>query len=124
MSNAKQVNLSIAFDLQLSLTPEAVIELLQHVRAAKTDPASYPVGFGAAAQKLADLNDVDEVLRVVTGEVTGDIILNELHFFYPPEDNGFIVKVKNAVYLETPPRLDPPADAVPVVINVGDKDKH
>ena len=124
MSTAQQVNLSIAFDLQLTLTAEAVVDLLAQVRDAKLNPSNYPLGFRAASEKLPDDADIAEVLRVVTGEVTGDIVLRELPFFYPPSDEGFTVRLKNVVYLETPPRLDPPADAIPVVVQVGDKNVH
>ena len=124
MSTAQQVNLSIAFDLQVTLTAEAVVELLGHVRAAKVSPTDYPIAFSNAANKLPDDADVEEVLRVLNGEVTGAILIGELREFYPPEADGFSVRVKNVVYLETPPRLDPPADAIPVVVQVGDKNVH
>ena len=124
MSTAQQVNLSIAFDLQVTLTAEAVVKLLGHVRAAKVSPTDYPIAFSNAANKLPDDADVAEVLRVLNGEVTGAILIGELREFYPPEADGFSVRVKNVVYLETPPRLDPPADAIPVVVQVGDKNVH
>ena len=124
MSTAQQVNLSIAFDLQVTLTPEAVVEMLEHVRNARINPSNYPPGFSNAANKLPEDASTEEILRVVNGEVTGEILLGEIPYFYPPAEMGFNVRLKNVVYLETPPRLDPPADAVPVVIQVGDKNVH
>ena len=124
MSTAQQVNLSIAFDLQVTLTPEAVVEMLEHVRNARINPSDYPPAFSSASSKLPEDASTEEILRVVNGEVTGEILLSELPFFYPPAEMGFNVRLKNVVYLETPPRLDTPADAVPVVIQMGDKNVH
>lgn len=120
-ATAQTVNLSIAFDLKLDLADAAVKELLDNLEGARIMPDEYPLGFANALSKLGEGADSLEVLRVLVGEIVGEIVSNEIPHFFPPVEHGFNPTIKNVVYLETPPRLAPPEDVVPVVVKLGDR---
>ncbi len=58
------------------------------------------------------------------GEVTSIIFTDEVPEFYPPEDVGIKARISKVAYQETPEKLDPPSDATPLVVNVGDRNIH
>ena len=83
-----------------------------------------PEGFKSAIAKLPNDASDEQILRTIVGEVTSLIITNEVPAFYPPEDVGFKVRISKVAYQETPEKLDPPSDATPLVVHVGDRNVH
>ena len=71
----------------------------------------------------ADADD-DLILRTIVGEVTSLIITEVVPPYYPPEDGGFKARISKVAYQETPEKLDPPSDAIPLVVHVGDRNVH
>lgn len=83
-----------------------------------------PEGFKSAIAKLPNDATDEQIIRTLVGEVTSQIITEEVPMFYPPEDIGFKVRISKVAYQETPEKLDPPADATPLVVHVGDRNVH
>ena len=82
------------------------------------------VDFKSAIDKLPADADDDLILRTIVGEVTSLIITEEVPAFYPPKDKGFKARISKVSYQETPEKLDPPSDAIPLVVHVGDRNVH
>lgn len=81
-------------------------------------------GFKSASAKLPNDATDEQIIRTLVGEVTSQIITEEVPMFYPPENVGFKVRISKVAYQETPEKLDPPADATPLVVQVGDRNVH
>ena len=81
-------------------------------------------GYLNAIDKLPADADDDLILRTILGEVTSLIITEEVPACYPPEDAGFKARISKVAYQETPEKLDPPSDATPLVVHVGDRNVH
>lgn len=81
-------------------------------------------GYTNAIDKLPADADDDLIMRTIVGEVTSLIITNEVPAFYPTEDQGFKARISKVAYQETPEKLDPPSDAIPLVVHVGDRNVH
>ena len=81
-------------------------------------------GYLNAIDKLPADADDDLILRTIVGEVTSLIITNEVPACYPPESSGFKARISKVAYQETPEKLDPPSDAIPLVVHVGDRNVH
>ena len=83
-----------------------------------------PKGFEAALAKLPNDASYEQILRTIVGEVTSLIITEEVPAFYPPEYVGIKARISKVAYQETPEKLDPPSDAIPLVVHVGDRNVH
>ena len=79
-------------------------------------------GYLNAIDKLPADADDDLILRTLVGEITSLIITHEVPEFYPPE--GIEARISKVAYQETPEKLDPPSDAIPLVVHVGDRNVH
>lgn len=81
-------------------------------------------GFKSAIAKLPNDATDEQIIRTLVGEVTSQIITEEVPKYYPPEDVGLKARISKVAYQETPEKLDPPADATPLVVQVGDRNVH
>lgn len=121
--------------LKISYAVESVVELSEEgaafllreyklIRSGNVPEEAAPEGFKAAIDKLPDDASDEQILRTIVGEVTSLIITDEVPRFYPPEDDGFEARISKVAYQETPEKLDPPSDATPLVVHVGDRNVH
>lgn len=114
----RTLKISYAVESRVTLTAAAQEFLINTVRAAKlpdADLEKYPPGFIAAASKLGVDADDELILRTMIGEVTAGLIKTMMPRMYPGEDKGFKAVFSKISYQETPEKLDPPADAVPML---------
>lgn len=81
-------------------------------------------GYKAAIDKLPNDATDEQILRTIVGEVTSLIITEEVPTFYPHEVFGIKARISKVAYQETPEKLDPPGDATPLVVHVGDRNVH
>ena len=121
--------------LKISYAVESVIQISEHgaayllknyrqIRDGIVHRGDAPDGYLNAIYKLPADADDDLILRTIVGEVTSLIITEEVPAFYPPEDVGFKARISKVAYQETPEKLDPPSDATPLVVHVGDRNVH
>lgn len=123
----KTLKISYAVESVIQLSEDGAALLLKNYRQIRdgTVPREdAPDGFLNAIDKLPADADDDLILRTVVGEVTSLIIRDEIPACYPPEDKGFKARISKVAYQETPEKLDPPSDAIPLVVHVGDRNVH
>lgn len=123
----KTLKISYAVESVLRIREDCAAALLKNYRMIcdGTMPREVaPEGWRNAFDKLPADADDDLILRTILGEVTSLIIAEEVPAFYPPEDKGFYARISKVAYQETPEKLDPPSDAIPFVVHVGDRNVH
>lgn len=121
------LKISYAVESVVQISAEGAAFLLKNyrlIRDGEVPPEAAPEGFKSAIAKLPNDASDEQILRTIVGEVTSLIITDEVPMFYPPEDVGFKVRISKVAYQETPEKLDPPADATPLVVQVGDRNVH
>ena len=121
------LKLSYAVESVVQISEEGAAFLLEYYRLLRAGLArqeAAPDGFKSAIAKLPNYATDEQILRTIVGEVTSLIIANEVPALYPPEDFGFKVRISKVAYQETPEKLDPPSDATPLVVHVGDRNVH
>lgn len=123
----KTLKISYAVESVIQISEDGAAFLLKNYRLIRdgiVPREAAPDGFLNAIDKLPADADDDLILRTIVGEVTSLIITNEVPAFYPPEDGDFKARISKVAYQETPEKLDPPSDAVPVVVALGDRNVH
>ncbi len=123
----KTLKISYAVESVIQISEDGAAFLLKNYRLIRdgiVPREAAPDGFLNAIDKLPADADDDLILRTIVGEVTGLIITDEVPAFYPPEDVGFKARISKVAYQETPEKLDPPSDAIPLVVHVGDRNVH
>ena len=126
MSN-KTLKISYAVESVIQIREDGAARLLKNYREIRdgiVPRGAAPYGFLNAIDKLPVDADDDLILRTIVGEDTSLIITNKVPAFYPPEDVGFKARISKVAYQETPEKLDPPSDAIPLVVHVGDRNVH
>jgi len=123
----KTLKISYAVESVIQISEDGAALLLKNYRLIRdgiVPREAAPDGFLNAIDKLPADADDDLILRTIVGEVTSLIITDEVPAFYPPEDVGFKARISKVAYQETPEKLDPPSDAIPLVVHVGDRNVH
>lgn len=123
----KTLKISYAVESVIQISEDGAAFLLKNYRLIRdgiVPREAAPDGFLNAIDKLPADADDDLILRTIVGEVTSLIITNEVPAFYPPEDVGFKARISKVAYQETPEKLDPPSDVIPLVVHVGDRNVH
>ena len=123
----KTLKISYAVESVVQISEEGAAFLLKNYRKIRdgiVPRGAAPDGLVNAIDKLPADADDDLILRTIVGEVTSLIITNEVPAVYPPEDVGFKARISKVAYQETPEKLDPPSDAIPLVVHVGDRNVH
>ena len=121
--------------LKISYAVESVVQISEHgaafllknyrqIRDGIVPRGDAADGYLNAIDKLPADADDDLILRTIVGEVTSLIITNEVPARYPHEDVGLKARISKVAYQETPEKLDPPSDAIPLVVHVGDRNVH
>ena len=101
-----------------------LLDTYHKVRDGLVEQEAAPEGFKLAISKLPNDATNEQIIRTIVGEVTSRIITNEVPGFYPPEEDGFEARISKVAYQETTEKLDPPSDASPLVVHVGDNSVH
>ena len=125
--STKTLKISYAVESVVQLSEEGAAFLLRNykrIRDGHLSQEATPEGFKSAIAKLPNDASDEQILRTIVGEVTSLIITEEVPTFYPPEDAGFKARISKVAYQETPEKLDPPSDATPLVVHVGDRNVH
>lgn len=123
----KTLKISYAVESVIQISEDGAAFLLNNYRLIRdgiVPREAAPDGFPNAIDKLPADADDDLILRTIVGEVTSLIITDEVPAFYPPEDFGLKARISKVAYQETPEKLDPPSDATPLVVHVGDRNVH
>ena len=123
----KTLKISYAVESVVQISEDGAAYLLKNyhrVRDGIVPREAAPDGFLNAIDKLPADADDDLILRTILGEITSLIITEEVPAFYPPKDQGFKARISKVAYQETPEKLDPPSDAIPLVVHVGDRNVH
>ena len=123
----KTLEISYAVESVIQISEDGAALLLKNYRSIRIGVVpreAAPSGFLNAIDKLPADADDDLILRTIVGEVTSLIITDEVPAFYPPEYVGFRARISKVAYQETPEKLDPPSDAIPLVVQVGDRNVH
>ena len=102
----------------------SLLRIYRRVREGREPLDDALEGYQSAVVKLPNDASDEQILRTVVGEVTSLIITNEVPKFYPPEDLGLKARISKVAYQETPEKLDPPGDATPLVVRIGDRNVH
>lgn len=121
--------------LKISYAVESVVQISEEgadfllcnyklIRNGLVPQEAAPDGFKSAIAKLPNDAADEQILRTIIGEVTSLIITDVVPALYPPEDVGFKARISKVAYQETPEKLDPPSDATPLVVHVGDRNVH
>ncbi len=121
------LKISYAVESVVQISEEGAASLLEHYRLIRdgiVPQEDAPEGVKSAIAKLPNDATDEQILRTIVGEVTSLIITDEVPSFYPPEEAGFEVRISKVAYQETPEKLDPPSDATPLVVHVGDRRVH
>ena len=121
------LKISYAVESVVQISEEGAALLLEDyhlIRGGFVPQETAPEGFKLAANKLPNDATDEQILRTIVGEVTSLIITDEVPAFYPPEDDGIKARISKVAYQETPEKLDPPSDATPLVVHVGDRNVH
>ena len=125
--NTKTLKMSYAVDSVVQISEEGAAYLLKNYRRildGLVPQEAAPDGFKSAIAKLPNDASDEQIIRTIVGEVTSVIITDEVPALYPPEDVGFKARISKVEYQETPEKLDPPSDATPLVVHVGDRYMH
>ena len=125
--NTKTLKISYTVESVVQISVEGAALLLRNYKLIRDGLAPHvtaPEGFKYAIAKLPNDASDEQILRTIVGEVTSLIITNEVPAFYPPEDVGFKARISKVAYQETPEKLDPPSDATPLVVQVGDRNVY
>ena len=123
----KTLKISYAVESVIQIREDGAARLLKNYRQIRdgiVPREAAPYGFLNAIDKLPADADDDLILRTIMGEVTSLIIADEVPSFYPREYRGFRARISKVAYQETPEKLDPPSDAIPLVVHVGDRNVH
>ena len=123
----KTLKISYAVESVIQIREDGAARLLTNYRRIRDGIVlreAAPYGFLNAIDKLPADADDDLILRTIMGEVTSLIIADEVPAFYPREYMGFRARISKVAYQETPEKLDPPSDAIPLVVHVGDRNVH
>ena len=123
----KTMKISYAVESVIQISEDGAAPMLRNYRLLRdgiVPREAAPEGYRNAIDKLPADADDDLVLRTILGEVTSLIITDEVPAFYPPEDMGLKARISKVSYQETPEKLDPPSDAIPLVVHVGDRTVH
>lgn len=121
------LKISYAVESVVQISEEGAAFLLNNYRLIRDGVVpldAAPEGVKSAISKLPNDAIDEQILRTIVGEVTSLIITEEVPAFYPPEDVGLTARISKVAYQETPEKLDPPADATPLVVHVGDRSIH
>ena len=118
--------LKISYDVEsvVQISKEGAAFLLRNynlIRAGLVTQEAAPEGFKSAIAKLPNDASDEQILRTIVGEVTSLIITEEVPAFYTL---GVKARIRKVAYQETPEKLDPPSDATPLVVHVGDRYVH
>jgi hypothetical protein len=125
MSKTLKISYSVESVVTLDEKGQAfLLDLFRKIKGGVLSKADAPEGFVAAAEKLPSDAPDELILRTIVGEVTSLIIETEVPTFYPPADFGFRARISKVAYQETPEKLDPPANAVPQIVALGDRNVH
>ena len=120
----KQYKITYVVETVCSFPGATEQRLLQQIEKAKAmhskDQSSVAPAFVGVLEKIGEAMPVDSQIRVLLGEVTSHIIGSQVPKYYPQAD-GMQLRVSRVQYSETAERLDPPADAVPQVVQLGDR---
>ena len=125
--STKTLKISYAVESVVQISEEGAEGLLcnyELLRRGLMPHDKVPEGYKSAFTKLPNDASDEQILRTIVGEVTSLIIKREVPTFYPPEDKGFKARISKVEYQETPEKLDPPSDATPLVVHVGDRNVH
>lgn len=125
--STKTLKISYAVESVIQISEDGAAAMLKNYRMicdGIMPREAAPEGYRNAFDKLPADADDDLILRTILGEVTSLIITEEVPAFYPPEDKGFKARISKVAYQETPEKLDPPSDATPLVVHVGDRNVH
>lgn len=125
--STKTLKITYVVESVVQISEEGAASLLRNYRRFRDgrEPLdAAPEGYQSAVVKLPNDASDEQILRTVVGEVTSLIITDEVPKFYPPEDFGFKARVSKVAYQETPEKLDPPSDATPLVVRIGDRNVH
>ena len=123
----KTLKISYAVESVIQISEDGAALLLKNYRRIRdgiVPREAAPYGFLNAIDKLPADADDDLILRTIMGEVTSLIIAHEVPAFYPREYRGFRARISKVAYQETHEKLDPPSDAIPLVVHVGDRNVH
>lgn len=123
----KTLKISYAVESVIQISEDCAAALLRNYRSicdGIVPREAAPEGYRNAFDKLPADADADLILRTIVGEVTSLIITEEVPALYPPEDSGIKARISKVAYQETPEKLDPPSDAIPLVVHVGDRNVH
>ena len=123
----KTLKISYAVESVIQISEDGAAFLLKNYRQARdgiVPREDAAEGYLNAIDKLPADADDDLILRTIVGEVTSLIITEVVPPYYPPEDEGFKARISKVAYQETPEKLDPPSDATPLVVHVGDRNVH
>lgn len=117
------MKLQFQFNLDFNANAGAkryLLRNLERARANPTDP-SIPEGYLAVLSKHPEGTDEDVLLQAIVGEVTAEILKNEIREYMPPEDFGVTVAVSKVQYQEAVPPLEPPEGTTAQVIHINRK---
>ena len=125
--STKTLKISYAVESVVQISEEGAAFLLRNYKRNRdglVPQEAAPEGFKSAIAKLPNDASDEQILRTIVGEVTSLIIADEVPAFYPREYMGFRARISKVAYQETPEKLDPPSDAIPLVVHVGDRNVH
>ena len=125
--STQTLKISYAVESVVQISEEGAAFLLRNYNLARlglVPREAAPEGFKSAIAKLPNDASDEQILRTIVGEVTSLIITDEVPAFYPPEDVGLKARISKVAYQETPEKRDPPSDATPLVVHVGDRNIH
>ncbi len=121
------LKISYAVESVVQISEEGAAILLRNyklIRGGLVSQEDATEGVKSAIAKLPNDATDEQILRTVVGEVTSLIITDKVPAYYPPEDVGFKARISKVAYQETPEKLDPPSDATPLIVQVGDRYVH
>lgn len=118
------LKISYSVESVVRINEEGAAYLLDAYHKVRDGLVAAPEGFKSAISKLPNDATNEQIISTIVGEVTSRIITNEVPGFYPPEEDGFEARISKVAYQETPEKLDPPSDATPLVVHVGDSSVH
>lgn len=121
----RKLSIELTSHFDLALEPKAEEHLLGVYRAVRNGDIEHPPeGFVNACAKLYDDASKSLILHTVVGEILSLIMKDKVPDFYPAPGHGMHFKPLRVSYQETPAKLDPPANAEPLLITVGNKTLH
>lgn len=115
----KPIRATFIVDSVTVITPEIRSFILaQFARVKAGEATDADESFVAAAQKVSGASSDDFIVESLLSEVIAAIITKETNSFLPL---GCETIIKSVEYHVTHPKLDPPANAQPQVVNLGDR---